>query len=203
MDEPRIEESPRWVRAFKDGELVVDSRRAHLVWQTRPPIPLYGFPPEDVRLDRVDIAREVGELVVPEPDQMDHWLEEDDVVFGHPRDPYHRVDARRSSRHVVVRFAGEVVAESHRPTLVFETGLPVRVYLPRADVRLDLLERVDHTTVCPYKGVASYWTLRVGDSSQDGAVWSYERPMPDNPLIGGLIAFLQEQLEVEVDGTSP
>ena len=89
---------------------------------------------------------------------MDSWFEEDVEVYTHPRDPYTRVDALPSSRHVVVEVDGVKVADSTHPTLLFETGLPVRYYLPKTDVRFDLLTPTDHHTRCPYKGTASYWT---------------------------------------------
>ncbi len=91
-------------------------------------------------------------------DKMDAWFEEDDEVFVHPRDPYHRVDVLNSSRHVKVIVGGEVVAETTRPRLLFETGLPTRYYIPKLDVRLDLLTPTNTSTRCPYKGKASYWT---------------------------------------------
>jgi uncharacterized protein (DUF427 family) len=88
--------------------------------------------------------------------KMDAWYEENEEVFGHPHDPYHRVDVLESSRHVRVRVSGEVVAETERPKLLFETGLPVRYYIPPEDVRTDLLVPSETQTLCPYKGVASY-----------------------------------------------
>jgi uncharacterized protein (DUF427 family) len=88
-------------------------------------------------------------------DAMDKWLEEDEEVFGHPHDPYHRVDVLESSRHVRVSLNGEVVAETKRPKILFETGLPPRYYIPPEDVRTDLLVPSETKTVCPYKGVAS------------------------------------------------
>ena len=90
---------------------------------------------------------------------MDHWYEEDEEVFGHPRDPWHRVDARRSARHVRVEIGGETVADSRRPMIVFETGLPTRYYLPRSDVAMERLEATETRTICAYKGFASYWSV--------------------------------------------
>src|SRR5918997_1670437 len=91
--------------------------------------------------------------------KMDHWYEEDEEVFVHPRDPYHRIDVLQSSRHLKVRVNGEVVAETERPKILFETGLPSRYYIPPEDVRMDLLEGSEKTTRCPYKGVASYYSV--------------------------------------------
>ena len=100
--------------------------------------------------------------------RVDAWFEEDDEVFVHARDPYKRVDVLRSSRHVVVRIDGEVIADSQRPLLLFETSLPTRYYLPRLDVRADVLLPSSTTTRCPYKGVAEYHSVRVGDDSPRG-----------------------------------
>jgi len=94
--------------------------------------------------------------------KMDAWFEEDDEVFVHPRDPYKRVDVLNSSRHVKVAVGGEVIADTKRPRLLFETGLPTRYYIPKLDVRLDLLTPTATQTKCPYKGTAHYWTVGVG-----------------------------------------
>src|SRR5438093_69320 len=117
------------------------------------------------------------------PARADAWYEEDDDVRGHLRDPYHRVDARPSSRRVEIVSGDAVIAESERAVLVFETGLPIRAYVPREDVQPEL-EPSDKRTICPYKGEAAYWSVRLADGSllQD-AVWSYEtgRPLVDRP----------------------
>src|ERR1051326_4643962 len=98
---------------------------------------------------------------------MDAWYEEDEQVFEHPRDPYHRVDVLQSSRHVRVEIDGQTLAESTRPQLLFETGLPTRYYLPIEDVRMDLLEPTETSSVCPYKGSAAYWRLRGDGNGRD------------------------------------
>jgi uncharacterized protein (DUF427 family) len=123
------------------------------------------------------------------------WLEEDDEIVSHPRDPFHRVDIRHSSRHVRVDRDGQVLAESTRPVLVFETSLPVRAYLPRDDVRLDLLEPSRTRTACAYKGVASY----LARGGKDLA-WCYEAPLPDAGELTGLVCFFDERVDVTVDG---
>jgi len=96
-------------------------------------------------------------------DAMDDWLEEDEPILGHPRDPYHRVDVRQGSDHVRVLAGGEILADTARPKLLFETGLPTRWYIPPQDVRTGLLIESDTTTVCPYKGRARYRSLAAGD----------------------------------------
>lgn len=125
---------------------------------------------------------------------FDTWYEEDVPLVGHPRDPYHRVDARKSSRHVQVELDGQVLAESDRPTLVFETNLPVRYYLPRADVRVELTPTDTHT-ICAYKGVASYWS--VGD--QQDLVWGYEEPLEEARELAGLVALYDDKVTLTVD----
>ncbi len=128
------------------------------------------------------------------------WFEEEQRVFLHARDPYKRVDVLPSSRHVIVEVAGQVVAESRRPTLLFETWLPPRFYLPREDVRMDLLQPSRTVTACPYKGVASYWSVRAGDTDMPDLVWSYCDPIREVPDIRNLFCFFNEHVDLVVDG---
>ena len=132
--------------------------------------------------------------------KADAWYEEDDEVFKHPRDPYHRVDVLSSSRHVEVRVGGVLVADSRRPRLLFETGLPVRYYLPKLDVRQDLLVPSPTRSRCPYKGEAVYWSVRDGDELLEDIVWSYPAPIPEAPKIENLLAFYNEKTDITVDG---
>jgi uncharacterized protein (DUF427 family) len=131
---------------------------------------------------------------------MDAWYEEDDEVFAHPRDPYHRVDVLHSSRHIRVVIGGETVAETRRPCLLFETGLPTRYYIPKLDVRMELLEPTEKSTTCPYKGNASYWSVTVGNTIATDIAWSYPFPIPECPKIENLIAFFNERADIYVDG---
>lgn len=131
---------------------------------------------------------------------MDAWFEEDEEIFVHPRDPYKRVDMLRSSRHVRVSIDGVVVAETDQPTFLFETGLPRRTYLPPTHVRRDLLVPSDHHTECPYKGRASYHSVRIGDDLHEDVVWHYPSPLRESTPIGGLYCFYDERVDVEVDG---
>ncbi len=142
----------------------------------------------------------LAELVVFRWHRMDAWYEEDDQVFVHPRDPYHRVDVLNSSRHVKVSIGAELVAETHRPRLLFETSLPTRYYIPRLDVRMDLLEPTQTISRCPYKGVASYWSVNATGTVHPDLAWSYEAPIPECPKIENLIAFFNERVDLEVDG---
>ena len=99
-----------------------------------------------------------------------------------------------------MRVGGEVVAESTRPTVIFETGLPPRYYLPADDVRPELLEPSETRTGCAYKGFASYWSVRPGDTFEEDLVWSYPAPIPETPKIENLLAFYNEKTDIVVDG---
>ncbi|MGG7463025.1 DUF427 domain-containing protein [Plantibacter sp. YIM 135347] len=134
-------------------------------------------------------------------DVLDRWVEEDEQVMTHPRDPYNRVDAIPSSRHVVVTHDGQVIADSHSPVLVFETGLPTRYYLPRADVDLDRLTPSETWSECPYKGYATdYWALPDAEGVLEDVAWSYPEPKaPVGPIVDR-IAFYPERVSITVDG---
>lgn len=132
--------------------------------------------------------------------RMDGWYEEEEEIFVHARDPHARVDVLPSSRHVRIEIAGQAVAESRRPWLLFETGLPVRYYLQTEDVRVDLLEHTGLRTRCPYKGIASYWSAKAGDRTVKNVVWSYLDPIPECPRIRGLMCFFQERVDLYEDG---
>jgi uncharacterized protein (DUF427 family) len=131
---------------------------------------------------------------------MDAWFEEDEEVFVHPRSPHTRVDILRSSRPVRIEVAGVVVAETTHPTFLFETGLPRRTYVPKLDVRIDLLDPTDSKTMCPYKGTARYWSVRAGGEVVRDLAWSYDAPFRESAPIAGLVAFYDERVDVFVDG---
>jgi uncharacterized protein (DUF427 family) len=133
-------------------------------------------------------------------DAVDAVFEEDEEVFIHPRDPRTRVDILHSSRHVEVLVDGVKVAETHHPTLLFETGLPARYYIPKTDVRMDLLEPTDKQTGCPYKGFARYWTVQAGNATHENLAWSYPTPLPESQRIAGLVSFYNEKVDLVVDG---
>ena len=132
--------------------------------------------------------------------KLDEWWVEDEQVFGHPRDPYHRIDTYRTTRPVRVSVDGEVVAESTRAVALFESGLPPRFYLPAEDVRMELLEPSEKKTRCAYKGVASYWHVRAGDTLHEDLAWTYPEPERDALSIRDLICFFNERVDLEVDG---
>jgi len=131
---------------------------------------------------------------------MDEWLEEDEPIYTHPRDPYTRVDILASSRHVEIKVEGVTVADSHQPRILFETGLPPRYYLPLAHLRLDMLTTSDTETHCPYKGTANYWHLSVNGERHEDFVWIYRAPLPESQKIAGLAALYNEKVDLYLDG---
>jgi uncharacterized protein (DUF427 family) len=143
-------------------------------------------------------GRPLAGYVIVDFDDFDAWYEEDERNVGHPRDPFHRIDIVHSTRHVRVEHDGELIAESSTPYLLFEPPLPVRYYLPPADVRSDLLAPSDTRTFCAYKGEASYLSLA---SSADVA-WFYPAPLREAAEVTGRIAFFNEHVDITVDGTA-
>jgi uncharacterized protein (DUF427 family) len=134
-------------------------------------------------------------------DSLDAWFEEDEEVFVHPRNPYVRVDALRSTRSVRVELDGVVLAESASPVMVFETGLPTRYYLDRTDLRLEHLTDSSTVTACPYKGRTSrYWNVRTATGDLADLAWSYDFPTRQLLPIAGLVAFYNENVDIFIDG---
>jgi uncharacterized protein (DUF427 family) len=137
-------------------------------------------------------------LLAPYVERWGRWLEEDEAVVGHPRDPFHRVDILRSSRRVTVRANGMVVARSTRALAVNETGFPTRWYLPVDDIATAALSATSTSTVCPYKGVASYWSVTVDGVGFPDAVWASEDPVAPAMALKGARSFLGDGIDVEV-----
>jgi len=133
---------------------------------------------------------------------MDAWLEEDEEVFVHARNPYGRVDVLESSRHVQVVIGGETVADTRRARFLFETGLPTRYYIPKLDIRMDRLRPSETRTACPYKGrTTAYWTATAGTNTGKDVAWSYGAPVPECAKIANLVAFFNERVDATyVDG---
>ena len=132
---------------------------------------------------------------------LDSWFEEDEEVFVHPRNPYTRVDALRSTRHVRIELDGVTLAESSSTVMVFETGLPTRYYFNRTEVDFAHLVAADTVTSCPYKGMTSgYWSVRVGDALSPDLAWAYDFPTRELMPIAGMISFYNEKVDVVVDG---
>jgi uncharacterized protein (DUF427 family) len=143
---------------------------------------------------------ELRDAIRLEWDAMDAWFEEDEEVSTHPRDPYTRIDILPSSRHVRIEAGGMTVAETTKPTLLFETGLRARYYLPKTHARMDLLTPSETVSHCPYKGEAEHWSLRVGDAVLADVAWSYRTPLPESQKVAGLLSFYTEKVDLYVDG---
>jgi uncharacterized protein (DUF427 family) len=209
FDELTYYPTSRWIRGTRDGGTVVDSQRAILVWEPAKKVPVYAFPAEDVTLSAHDAAS-LGVRGLDDPDlaayvtvpweAAEHWYEEDEEVFVHPRDPFVRIDALSSSRHVRVERDGRLLAESDAPILVFETGLPTRYYLPENDVDSSVLADSDLRTGCPYKGFASYRDVVLDGHRNPGLFWYYQEPFNEVSKIKGRLAPYNERVELIVDG---
>lgn len=150
--------------------------------------------------DPIDGAPPIKDLIAFYWERVDQWLEEDEEVFGHARDPYHRLDLRRTNRHIRVLLDGEVLAETDRALALFESNLPTRWYMPREDVRASL-EPSETTSTCPYKGHAGYYSVRLssGELAAD-LVWYYPEPLLEVSAIAGLVCFFNERVDLELDG---
>jgi uncharacterized protein (DUF427 family) len=142
---------------------------------------------------------DLDDYVILDFNAFDKWYEEDEQNVGHPRNPFHRIDILHSSRHVRVELDGEVLAETTRPLLLFETSLPMRVYMPREDVRAELRPSTKRS-YCAYKGHASYWSLDAGGVGRENLIWSYEEPLREAAEITGLVSFFNEKVDIVVEG---
>jgi uncharacterized protein (DUF427 family) len=145
---------------------------------------------------------ELRDLIRFEWEAMDEWLEEDERISVHPRSPYTRVDILASSRHVQVELDGVVLADSHQPRILFETGLVPRYYLPLSDVRMEYFRPSDSQTSCPYKGTANYWDVEVNGVRHKDFVWTYRTALPESERITGLACFYNEKVDLTVDGVA-
>ena len=154
----------------------------------------WGYP------DPLDDAPPLAGYVAFYWNKMDEWLEEDEPAIVHARDPYHRVDVLDTSRHVRVSVSGEVVADTTRAKVIFETGLPPRWYIPHEDVDSDVLVESEHTTGCAYKGFASYKSARVGGELEDDVAWFYPEPRGDAMRVRDYVCFFNERVDLYVDG---
>ncbi len=232
----RIEPCQKRVRALFEGEVVVDTHQAKLVWEV-PYYPAYYLPladvsggllhtngrtraPDPVRGEAVLYDLRHGNRVATDAasrypscpeltshvrfvwSALDQWLEEDEEVIVHPRSPFTRVDVLPSSRHIQVIINGVTVADSHRAMALFETGRPLRWYLPQTDIRMDLLEPSTTRTGCPYKGWASYWNVNAGSERYNDLAWSYLHPLPESTRIADHICIWDHHVHTLVDGTT-
>lgn len=178
---------------------MADSRRTKLLYPEDQGIPRHVFPEEDVRLDLLPeeaTARHGDDLVEIDFAYPDEWLEEDEELIGHARDPFKRIDCRRTSRHIRVSIGEQVVADTRRAVALFETNLPTRWYIPRDDVSAELVRNDTHRTTCAYKGHATHYDV----AGEKAIAWSYELPLNDALPVRNMIAFYNERTDIEVDG---
>lgn len=225
-DQLRSAPTTKRVRAVIDGRTVLDSRRAALVWAPGDVVPTYAVPLADITAPLAPTAPSrqgavsgstvtvgdgdhPGTAVIPEDSDLadlaildfptfERWLEEDEEIRGHPRDPFHRVDVRATSRRIQVRLGDQILADTRRGKLVFETSLQTRSYIPPEDVLVPLTPTTTHT-ICPYKGDASYWAFEADGNAVEDLVWSYESPLEDAAALAGYRAFYDEHLDVRLD----
>ena len=145
-------------------------------------------------------AAELNGLFVFDLEEADAWYLEDELGYAHPREPYHRFDVHRASRHVVVRAGDVVIAETSTPSMLFETSTPVRYYLPPDAIRMDLLAKSETVSQCPYKGDGQHWHAVAGDRRIEDAGWSLTTPMGDALAIARWFSFYPDRVTIEVDG---
>jgi len=173
-----------------------DARYWHVqVGERRAPDAVWAYP------EPIERASFLAGYAALDWDSFDEWFVEDEQAFGHPRDPYSRIDVYRTSRHVRVLVGDEVLADSRRTKVLYETSLPPRYYFPPEDVRTELFEPSSRRTRCAYKGSASYWHLRLGERRCEDFVWSYPAPPHDAEPVRDLYCFFNERVDLEVDGT--
>jgi uncharacterized protein (DUF427 family) len=247
IGELRFEPTTKRIRALVDGETILDSEDALLVWEPRRVVPTFAIRDGDFRVpvidsaaqahhesprfDRVPVwdprvpfavregtgrdaeiqatARSVAGFRSSDPVLAgyviidfagpDEWLEEDDAIVSHPHSPFSRIDIRESSKHIEISIDGVPVADTTRARILFETGLPRRFYLPADDV-IAALEPSATTSVCAYKGTATYFSPVVNDSMRPDLVWVYENPLIDAVGVKDYLAFFDEKVDVAIDG---
>ncbi|MEQ8654355.1 MAG: DUF427 domain-containing protein [Kiloniellales bacterium] len=122
------------------------------------------------------------------------WHEEQELL-AHPRNPFIRIDTLESQRRVDVRAGGEILADSRRTVMLFETGLPTRYYFPRIDVNMSALVPSTTRSVCPYKGTASYFSATLDGKTVADIAWVYEAPFVEVALIKDHICFYPERVD--------
>lgn len=189
-----VEPFRRRVRAVKDGRTLIDTERALLLHQPAQP-PTFAFPQDDVDGLPTEVAADAPGYVTVPWHAVDTWYEEDEVVLGHPRNPYHRVDCLRSHRTLRVRAGGTTLVDTDETMLVYETALEPRIYVDPRHVRVELT-RSQLQTYCPYKGTATYWNAMVDGKVLENVAWSYEDALPESVPLQHLVSFDDQQVSV-------
>jgi len=183
-----IEPFRRRVRGVKGGRTLIDSERVLLVHRPGRP-PTYAFPEEDVHGPAAEPEPDSPGYVTVAWDAVDAWFEEAEEVFGHPRNPYHRVDILHSERRLRVDVGPTTLVDTNYTLVVYETALEPKLYVDPRHVRTDLLEKSATVTYCPYKGTASYWSFRSGDEVVADVAWTYEDPLPESLPLRASLSF--------------
>ena len=191
-----VEPFPRRVRGVSGGTDVVDSEAVLLVHRPGH-APTYAFPAGDATLVPNEPEPEAPGYIRVAWDAVDAWYEEEERVFMHPRNPYHRVDCVPTSRRLRVEACGVVLVDATRTVGVYETSLPPLLYVGRDQLLADVLTPSPTTTYCPYKGTATYWSAAVGGESLDDVAWSYEVPNPGCWAIRGHLCFDETKVRME------
>ena len=171
------------------------------VWDPRTPFAMRLTAGRAVELAGVEgfVADEFDAMVIVDFDGPTSWFEEDEQVFAHPRDPFHRIDVLDSARRLEIRHDGELLASTTRAKMLFETGMAPRYYLPIEDVAVEL-DLSDTHSRCAYKGEATYYSAKLGDGTLADIAWSYRDPADDGTAVVGLVAFWDEKLDLVIDG---
>jgi uncharacterized protein (DUF427 family) len=191
-----IEPFRRRVRGTKNDAVLVDSEEVLLVHRPGHP-PAFAFPSAHVADGLAVPLPEVDGYVTVPWDSVNAWYEEEEQIFLHPRNPYHRVDYLRTSRRLRVQAGGTVLVDSDDTVAVYETALEPRLYVRRDQLAGDfLVPNPNTTTYCPYKGTASYWNAVIGSTLVENAAWSYEEAFPEATAIKGLISFDESRVAV-------
>ncbi len=193
-----IEPFRRRVRGVKDGQTLIDSERVLLVHRSGRP-PTYAFPEEEVHEVSAEPEPDTAGYVTVAWDAVDAWFEEAEEVYGHPRNPYHRIDCVRSERLLRVDVGPTTLVDTNDTLVVYETALDPKLYVDPRHVRMDALEKSSKQTYCPYKGTASYWSYRVGDDAVADVAWSYEDPLPESTPLRGLLSFDETRVALHHD----
>jgi uncharacterized protein (DUF427 family) len=197
-----VEPHHRRVQGFVGDRAVIDTEHALLVHRAGRPLS-FAFP-----------AEEVGELPSePEPaapgfvqvpwDAVDAWYEEGRKLVHYPPNPYHRVDCRKTTRRLRVEVAGTILVDTDDTIILFETAIAPVLYVARDHVRTDLLERTDTTSYCNYKGVATWWRAKIGDTVVEDIAWSYDDPRDESVAIRGCLSFDPDRVDVVAELPGP
>ena len=114
---------------------------------------------------------------------------------GFKKHPEHRIETKPAGARVRVTFNGDVIADSRDAIRLEESKYAAVYYVPRKDVKMEQLTRTTHSTHCPFKGVASYYTLSAGGRTAANAVWSYEEPYDEMSVIKERLAFYRDKVD--------